>query len=227
MNSGSFSCGLKNGVYTCTARTQDAAGMFKALQDRVRIGATAMANAGFPVPEYLIGLASDGKISPSTAIGVQNLLHVFSRVAPAPPELDPILSPMTPVEHVIASVAGFADTILAYIDHVLVNNPTVMIEHAELQAQAAQQPAITTSSPLPVSGKQLAAIGIGVAALGGIGLALYGTSRRQSGASDASGFLPAGEFDESEDGGGDDGDAEPTPMPDHSTGAKEADAGAE
>jgi hypothetical protein len=118
-----FQCSEKNKVYVCVANTQPSLQLYKALQTRIRQVAVEMAKVRPDVPPDLVTIEPDGRIGPTTAIGVQTVLAVLNRTVPLPMDLFPILSIQATSQETIARIASLADATLQYIDSTLINYP--------------------------------------------------------------------------------------------------------
>lgn len=181
---GSATCSTTNGVFFCMPKTPAALDAYEALQDRVRIVVSTMAQAGRQVPQGLTTLISDGRIGPTTAIGVQLVLAVLATVASTPTALAPVLDPTAAPDALIATIAANADDALAYIDATLMTYPDVVKQPTQTQivTQVLKQTLLT---------KQNVIAGlVGLGAVGGMGMLLYGLHKRRDGRHDSSGMLP-------------------------------------
>lgn len=121
-----FVCSERNKVYVCAAKTSGALAIYKALQTRVRQVAVEMAKVRPDVPPDLVTIEPDGRIGPTTAIGVQTVLAVLNRTVPLPLDLFPILSVQATSQETIQRIASNGDAVISYIDSTLAAYPDAM-----------------------------------------------------------------------------------------------------
>lgn len=164
-----YGCTDEGGVYTCWARTPEAAQVYQQLQHQIEV----------PI---------SGKISATTTLAVQRVLTVLHKTVPLPPALAQIVAAPDAVQAVRA-LAAHADEAADYIKRTLTAYPTAYT--------SPPLPRLPPPAPFPV--KPVLYTAGSAAFLLGVGLVTRKIGRQAAGIDEARHFLPPDQDDDSGD----------------------------